>query len=134
MYGIVIGAGSEAIYAIGQAHKLGMKVLAFDGNKDAEGLKYADESFITDIRAPENIYRVIDEKGIRSDDIVVVPVPIGRYLITSGAVNDRYDLPGARRLTTEICTDKWLFPQMLSSVRLRKRGGGGGMRINRARH
>ena len=119
MYALVIGASDETIHAIKTARNQGMKVLAFDGNKDAGGLKYADESFAVDIRNPENIYAVIDAKGIRPEEMVVVPVPIGRYLISTGSVNDHYNLVGAGRETTDICTDKWLFHQTLRNAELR---------------
>lgn len=119
MYALVIGADSETVHAIKTARRQGMKVLAFDGNKDAVGLRYADESFIVDIRNPKNIYTVIDAKGIYPKEMVVVPVPIGRYLISTGSVNDKYRLVGTGRETADICTDKWLFHQTLQNAGLR---------------
>lgn len=119
MYAIVIGASKESVYAMKQAQKRGMKVLAFDGDKDAEGLQYAEEAYVVDIRNPENIYKILDEKKITPEEMLVLPVPIGRYLISTGSVNDHYDLPGVRRETTEICTDKWLFHEVLSKAGLR---------------
>lgn len=119
MYAIVIGASEEAIYAMKQAKKREMKVLAFDGDKDAQGLQYAEEAYVVDIRNPENIYKILDDKKITSEEMLVLPVPIGRYLISTGSVNDHYDLPGVRRETTEICTDKWLFHETLSKAGLR---------------
>ena len=85
MYALVIGASSESVYAINRARSYGMKVLAFDGDKGAEGLKYADESFVVDIRDPEKIYSIIDRKRIHPEEMVVLPVPIGRYLIRSSS-------------------------------------------------
>lgn len=119
MYAIIIGASNESIYAINQAKKLGMKVLAFDGNKNAEGLKYADKFFVVDIRNPKNIYMILEEMKVTKNKMIVVPVPIGRYLISSGAINERYNLIGAKKDTTEICTDKWLFHQVLNKTGLR---------------
>ncbi|MDE6026002.1 MAG: ATP-grasp domain-containing protein [Lachnospiraceae bacterium] len=119
MYAIVIGASDEAIYAIRQAQNYGMKVLAFDGNKDAEGLKYADEAYVVDIRDPKKIYEVIDKIDIPANDMIVLPVPIGRYLISTGAFNEHYGLVGAKKDTTEICTDKWLFHETLNKLGLR---------------
>lgn len=85
MYGIVIGASDEAIYAIKKAQSKGITVLAFDGDEHAAGLQYADEAFVVDIRDVNNIIKVIDEKGIQPKDMFVLPVPIGRYLISTGA-------------------------------------------------
>ncbi len=113
MNGIVIGASNESQHAIIQAEKLGMHVIAFDGDESAKGLSIADEAYVVDIREPENIYTVIDGKNI-SHDMVVIPVPIGRYLTSTGSFNDHYNLIGAKRQTTEICTDKWLFHQTLN--------------------
>lgn len=119
MYALVIGASEETIYAIKKAHEMGFQTIAFDGNREAEGLKYANESFVVDIREPENIYKILDEKNISPEDMVVIPVPIGRYLISSASVNDHYGLIGSSRKTAEICTDKWLFHQTFSKVNLR---------------
>lgn len=119
MYAIVIGASDETTYAISQAKTIGMTVIAFDGNKDAEGLKYADEAYVVDIRNPNNIYGILDKKDISKKNAVVIPVPIGRYLISSGAVNDHYGLVGTTEKTADICTDKWLFHQKLCAIGLR---------------
>lgn len=119
MYALVIGANGETVHDIKAAQRQGMKVLAFDGNQNAEGLRYANESFVVDIRNPENIYAVIDAKGIHPEEMVVVPVPIGRYLTSAGSVNDHYQLVGTGRKTADICTDKWLFHQTLHREGLR---------------
>lgn len=119
MYAIVIGASAETVYAIGQAQRLGVLVLAFDGNDKAEGLCYADEAYVVDIRNPQEIYEIIDGKGILAEEMFVLPVPIGRYLISAGAFNEHYRLVGPKKDTTEICTDKWLFHQTLNLMGLR---------------
>ncbi|MCI8371398.1 MAG: ATP-grasp domain-containing protein [Lachnospiraceae bacterium] len=119
-YAIVIGASDETIYAIRQAQKYGMTVLAFDGNEKAEGLKYADQAYVVDIRDPKKIFAVIDKMDISAKDMVVLPVPIGRYLISSGAFNEHYGLIGAGNNTTEVCTDKWIFHKTLKQLGLRK--------------
>ena len=119
MNGIIIGASSESLHAIELAKMLGMHIIAFDGDKNADGLRFADEPYVVDIRNPENIYSIIDEKHIGQKDMIAIPIPIGRYLISSGAFNDHYGLIGPNRKTTEICTDKWLFHQTLSKCGLR---------------
>ncbi len=119
MFALIIGASNESIHAIRVAKKKGLHVLAFDGDADAEGLKYADESFVVDIRDPENVIRIIDSKGIDPKDMIVLPVLIGRYLITTGAVIDHYGLTGAHKESVNICTDKWLFHETLAKKDLR---------------
>ena len=120
MYAIVIGASGESVYAIKKAKSKGLHIIAFDENENAEGLKYADESFVVDIRNPQKIFDIIDNKNIDPKEMVVLPVPIGRYIISSGSFNDHYGLIGPSRKTTEICTDKWLFHETLSKESLRE--------------
>lgn len=119
MFGIVIGASSESIFAICQAKKMGLTVLAFDGDKQAPGLEAADEAYVVDIRKPEKIYEILDEKGITRENAMVLPVPIGRYLITAGAVNDHYGFVGLSEQSANLCTDKYLFHQLLFNSSLR---------------
>ncbi len=112
---LVIGASGESVYAINLARKKGHYVIAFDGDEMAEGLKYANESHVTDIRKPENIYRLLGE---RKPDIVL-PTPIGRILTITGKVNDYYKLMGVTARSADICTDKYLFHQELAKGGLR---------------
>lgn len=119
MFGIVIGASSESIFAIGEAKKMGLTVLAFDGDKEAPGLAAADEAYVVDIRKPEKIYEILDQKKITRENGMILPVPIGRYLISAGAVNDHYGLVGLSEKSANFCTDKYLFHQLLSKSGLR---------------
>ena len=86
MNAAVIGASSESVYAINKAREMGLKVTALDGDANAPGLKYADASFVVDIRDNAKLAAILDEH--RPD--IILPVPIGRYLISTGAMNDRY--------------------------------------------
>ncbi len=119
MNALVIGASSETIYSIKKAHQKGLKVFTFDGNPLAEGLQYGDQSFIVDIRDPQKIFDIIDSNNLNNSDMIILPVPIGRYLISTGAVNDHYNLIGPSGKTADICTDKWLFHQTLYEKGLR---------------
>lgn len=110
---LVIGASSESVFAINEAKKAGLKVVAFDGNKDAIGLKLADVSYVVDIRDPKNII----EKLIGGyEPITILPVPIGRYLITTGSINDYYKLDGVSYKAADLCTDKLLFHKKLRNL------------------
>ena len=112
---LVVGASKEAVFAIESAKKLGFYVIAFDGCKDAEGLKYADEYHIVDIK---DAGQIIHRLGSRIPD-VILPVPIGRYLVTSGFLNEYFDLKGPYCMSTNICTDKYLFHERLHPYGLR---------------
>lgn len=114
--GIVVGASEEAIFGIKTAKKMGIKVYAFDGNEKAEGLSFADEKRVLDIRDYHNIVEGL--QGIKPD--VVIPVPIGRYLISGAALNDFYGLKGISNKAAELCTDKYIFHKRLSERGLRK--------------
>lgn len=115
MRAAVIGASSESIYTIQKARELGLYVIALDGNPEAPGLKAADASFVVDIRDPEKVFEILD----KNKPDVVLPVPIGRYLTTTGAVNDKYGLVGVSADAAEICTDKYEFHKVLNEKGLR---------------
>lgn len=114
--GVVVGASIEALHALQLARALGVYTIAIDGNPKAVGLPAADRSLVVDIRDPDAIVAALD--GIVPD--VVIPVPIGRYLISGAALNDRYDLPGVRETAAQLCTDKWAFHQRLHPLGLRR--------------
>ena len=110
-----IGAGKESVFGIKEAQKAGYYVIAFDGNENAEGLKYADEKYVEDIKQTKSI---INKLADRKPE-VVIPVPIGRYLTTTGIINDYYHLKGCSKLSCNLCTDKYLFHIKTSKNKLR---------------
>ena len=115
MRAAVIGASSESIYAIKKAKELGLDVIALDGNKDAPGLKEADSSFVVDIRDSKKVEDIL--KDNKPD--VVLPVPIGRYLTTTGKINDKFGLCGVSYDAANKCTDKYEFHKLLHEKGLR---------------
>lgn len=115
MIGIVAGAGAESLYAIETAKKLGFTVISFDGNESAEGLYAADEHYVLDIRKPE---KIVEALGDRRPD-AVIPVPIGRYLISGAYINDYYGLKGISENAAQNCTDKYKFHCKLHDKGLR---------------
>lgn len=117
MTAAVIGASSESIYVINKAKELGLKVIALDGTPEAPGLKAADASFVVDIRDPQKVFEILDRDGNKPD--VVLPVPIGRYLTTTGAVNDKYNICGVSFDAANVCTDKYEFHKVLAEEGLR---------------
>jgi hypothetical protein len=116
MRAAVIGASSESIYGISKAKELGLEVIALDGNPEAPGLAAADKSFVVDIRDPEKVKEILDENRPE----VIIPVPIGRYLTTTGVINDNYGLMGVSAKAAALCTDKYEFHRVLAEKNLRK--------------
>ncbi len=109
---LLISASSESLIAIAYAKKLGLKVVAFDINPAAPGLKEADISYNEDIANPNKIIAILERDGLIP--AVILPVPIGRYLITIGALNDYYNLNGFSYKMADICTDKLKFAKALN--------------------
>ncbi|MDR1753709.1 MAG: ATP-grasp domain-containing protein [Eubacterium sp.] len=115
---LVIGASEESIFAIESAKKSGYAVIAFDGFSGAAGLSYADVSYVVDIKNENSIISAL--KDIVPS--IVLPVPIGRYLITTGKINDYYNLCGINFIAADNCTDKYKFHIILNRKGLRQCG------------
>lgn len=111
----VIGASNEAIHTIEEAKKQGVRVIAFDGNPDAEGLSVADKAVVVDITNEEATIEAVRQEKVD----FLLTAPIGRYLTTTGAVNDALHLPGITKRMAQVCTDKYLFHQTLKASGLR---------------
>lgn len=111
----IIGASSEAIHTIEKAHELGIEVVALDGDANAKGLESADIPIVVNITDEKATIDVIEKLGVDW----IQTVPIGRYLTSTGAVNDALGLPGISRKMAEYCTDKYLFHEKLHSQNLR---------------
>ena len=97
-----VGAGSEQVSAILKAKEKGYYIIAIDGNKDADGLKLADEGHVIDIKLKDKVLNFLADKNIQG----IIQSPIGRYLTTIGAINDRFNLKGISEKAATICTDK----------------------------
>ncbi|MEE3704369.1 hypothetical protein V2I29_02055 [Campylobacter sp. CX2-8023-23] len=110
---LAIGAGSESLIAIRYAKKLGLKVIAFDGDASALGLREADISYIVDISQPKLIISKLNSDGFIPN--LILPTLIGRCLISIGALNDYYNLSGFSYDIADICTDKLKFAHALNS-------------------
>lgn len=113
--GLIIGASKDAIHTIQMAGKYGIKVVAIDGNPEAEGFLHADEHIVVDISDRDKVYAAVEK--IRPD--FVLPVPIGRYLTMTGYINKVFHLPGIQYEQTELSVDKYLFHQKLNDNGLR---------------
>lgn len=112
---VVIGASSDAIHAIQVAHENGLYVYGLDGNPNAKGLAICDERFVVDISDYTAVEKVV---GTILPDFVL-PVPIGRFLTTTGFINDKFKLPGITEQAAVLSTDKHLFHCHLQKYGLR---------------
>ncbi len=115
---LVIGATEDSVFSMNFARKYGYRIFAIDGNKEAKGLECADYSYVVDINDRMKVFEITD--SFKPD--IVLPAPIGHCLTTVGAVNDRYGLKGVTQESAEICTDKFLFNEMLNKAHLRNGG------------
>lgn len=111
----VIGASSESIYAIEEAKKRGIHVIAIDGDANAPGLAHASEGHVVDIRDIDAVFSFFDANPVD----FLLPVPVGRILTTSGEVNEKYRLPGVGKRGANLATDKWEFHEVLAAAGLR---------------
>lgn len=112
---VVIGAGENSIHAIKVAQKNGIYVIGIDGNPNAEGLSVADEFFVVDIKD----YNKVSELIRKIKPQLVIPIPIGRYLTTTGRINSDFSLKGPSAVATELSTDKYEFHRILSEHGIR---------------
>lgn len=113
--GIVIGASRDAIHTIKKAREKGIYVVALDGNPNAEGFKFANESIVVDISDWDKTSNEVAR--IKPD--FTIPIPIGRYLSTMGYINDKFQLEGACYEATRLSTDKYVFHKKLNEENLR---------------
>ncbi|MFJ7368735.1 ATP-grasp domain-containing protein [Lysinibacillus sp. FSL K6-4013] len=104
---LAVGAGEEQIFFIEEAQKLGIYVIAVDGNPLARGLTVANEGYCIDIKNEEKIIELAKKHAIN----FVIPVPIGSLITTMGAVNDALNLKGVTRKQAELFSDKEKFKE-----------------------
>lgn len=112
---LVIGASEESIHAICLAKKYGLEVWAYDNNPNAKGFDFADKSFVCDINKIDYIINTLH--GAKPK--LILPVPIGRALVSIGKLNDYWNLLGVRENIANILTDKYQFHMILNNYGLR---------------
>lgn len=118
-YFISIGAGLEQKYALDLVHKLGYKVIGFDGNENCECRDILDEFYHIDINESKEIIKVIENKVKNKCNILgVLPTPIGRYVSTSGIINDYFKFIGPSQFAAETCSNKTLVNKFLKENNL----------------
>ena len=112
---LILGASAESLHAIDVAHERGYRVMALDGSSAAPGLAAADESAVVDIMDTDAVMAFLGQRR----PCALLPVPIGRALVSTEEMNDLLGLPGVSAAAAEFCTDKYKFASTLSARGLR---------------
>lgn len=99
---IIVGAGSFQIPAIMEAKRMGLFVVALDGNNDAPGFEFADERIVVDIRNPEACLREVKE--LRPAAALGLATEVA--VVTVAAIAEHYGLKGPSVEAAYNCTSK----------------------------
>ena len=115
MRSLIVGASKDIKYGCKLLKKENVRSIALDGNEKAEGFSFSEEHLVVDISKENKCIKVANELAID----FILPVPIGRFITTWGAINDELNLKGISKEMAEVCTDKWTFHQLLNKNSLR---------------
>jgi len=108
---VAVGAGRWQLPGIVAARSEGLKVLAVDGNPEAEGFRHADLSAIADIRDAAEVLAAVARAGIAPSGAVAFVTEAG--MISAAVLRERYGLSGpgievARALTNKaLQRERW---------------------------
>ena len=85
-----IGAGPSQTAGIQQAHAMGYRTVAVDGDPEAPGLEMADVGLIQDVKDKEGVLQIAQEYKVEA----ILSVASDICLKTAAAVTEILDLPG----------------------------------------
>ncbi len=102
---LVLAAGILQVPVIKKARKMGYYVIAADGDSNAIGLQYADESVVVNITSEEDVLRFAREEGI---DGVIHPCSEVSMNVM-GRLNEELGLAGISREAAFRATNKQLM-------------------------
>lgn len=97
----MLGAGIEQAIAIKTAIKLGLKVVAVDGNKDAVGLRYAHVAITADIKNAGLMIEIAQKNKVNGVFAHAVEIP---QIVAQ--IAKKLHLPGIDPIVAENATDK----------------------------
>src|SRR3990172_826170 len=100
---LVIGAGLEQSIAISIAQKMGLRVIAVDGNKKAVGLKIADTGIYCDIRNERKLEEIAKKYNVSG--VVTHAVEISEVV---AKLAKNLGLPGLDPKIANLATNKLL--------------------------
>lgn len=102
---MIIGAGTHQAKGIETAKRMGLFVIATDGNPAAPGLALADRSFVLDVKDREANLRIAREQAVDGVTSIASEVSIE----TVAYIAQTLGLPGLDVAVAERCTDKALM-------------------------
>jgi biotin carboxylase len=102
---LIVSGGREAVPAIAEAHRLGLRVLVSDGAPDAPGLRLADAGLIASTYDPEATVEAARAYAAqnRIDGVLAVAADVP---VTVAAVADALHLPGISLASARLAADK----------------------------
>jgi biotin carboxylase len=103
---IAATAGLWQVHSILEAKKIGLKVLAIDGDLNAEGFKYADRFLHLDINDHDNILRQL--KLMKINFLGVSSFASDAGMILAAKIREKFSLPGPNIKVTRNLTQKSL--------------------------
>jgi len=109
--GLSIGAGIEQLAGIKKAKFLGHRVIAIDMNEASIGFQDADEKIILSIHQQDRVAEIAKKYKID----YIIPVPIGRWLTTTGFINSKLNLKGISYSAALLCANKEAFNKKLKN-------------------
>ncbi|MBO4978111.1 MAG: ATP-grasp domain-containing protein [Muribaculaceae bacterium] len=111
---LVIAAGYLQTFLIKKAKALGYHVIAIDGNPNAIGFRFADESACIDITDPEACIRYASSKHING----VVTAASDYGVISAGETAKALKLPGLNPEVARLIKNKFLVRKCLFQKRV----------------
>ncbi len=99
---LVLAAGPLQLPAVTTAKRMGLRVVAADGNPKAPGLAIADTAYVFDIRDPDECLRVAKKEKI--DGVVHICCEVSMYAM--GRINEKLGLHGIDSATAIRATNK----------------------------
>jgi biotin carboxylase len=112
---LVISGGRDAVPVIGQARRLGLRVVVSDGAPDAPGFRLADAGLLASTHDPDATVEAARAYAARTPiDGVLAAAAVP---VTAAAVAHALELPGLAPTAAELVADK-----LATRERLRERG------------
>jgi biotin carboxylase len=105
---LIISGGREAVPAIDEARRLGLRVVVSDGAPDAPGLRLADAGLLASTYDPDATVEAARAYAARNriDGVLAVAADVP---VTVAAVADALGLPGVSLETARLAADKLLM-------------------------
>jgi biotin carboxylase len=104
---VVIGAGEFQLPVIERAIERGIKVIGFDGNENAVGLKFCSESYVIDITNAEQIISLLKALKYKIHGVLTLAAEVA--VVTVSKIAEEFKLKGASIEASKICTNKYLM-------------------------